>query len=143
MDSNLVPSQNPRTNIDASGRETRSGGLSAAPRRRSRTLGKDTLRAGALDDGSANTAQRRETEQFTTTEKTRSTTGVGAAKATQAQENQEPELPLTPTQRGLTDPVVTTPPTSIHNTPSRRSKRSRGAKAKPSLRVIGRPNLGV
>jgi hypothetical protein len=34
----------------------------------------------------------------------------------------EPELPPTPTQRGLKDPVVTTPPSGIHNTPSKRSR---------------------
>ncbi|RDW71772.1 hypothetical protein BP5796_07806 [Coleophoma crateriformis] len=42
----------------------------------------------------------------------------------------EPELPLTPTQRGLADPVVTTPPSGIHNTPSRRPKRNKALAAK-------------
>ena len=36
---------------------------------------------------------------------------------------EEPTLPPTPTQRGMADPVVTTPPTGIHNTPSKRLKR--------------------
>lgn len=42
--------------------------------------------------------------------------------------SQEPDLPPTPTQRGLADPVVTTPPTGIHNTPSKR-ERTRQKKA--------------
>jgi hypothetical protein len=37
---------------------------------------------------------------------------------------EEPELPLTPTQRGLADPIVTTPPTGIHETPSKRARKS-------------------
>ncbi|EEY23438.1 predicted protein [Verticillium alfalfae VaMs.102] len=39
------------------------------------------------------------------------------------EEPEEPELPPTPTQKGLEDPIVTTPPTGIHNTPSKRSER--------------------
>jgi hypothetical protein len=35
----------------------------------------------------------------------------------------EPELPPTPTQRGILDPVVTTPPSGIHDTPSKRSRK--------------------
>jgi hypothetical protein len=37
----------------------------------------------------------------------------------------EPELPPTPTQRGIPDPVVTTPPTGIHDTPSKRARKSK------------------
>ena len=44
---------------------------------------------------------------------------------------EEPELPPTPTQRGIPDPIVTTPPTGIHDTPSKRAK-SRSAKIKSS-----------
>lgn len=40
-------------------------------------------------------------------------------------ERPEPELPPTPTQRGIPDPIVTTPPTGIHNTPSKRAKRNK------------------
>ena len=58
--------------------------------------------------------------------------GVKALLATGPREPEEPELPLTPTQRGLADPVVTTPPSGIHDTPSKRPKRPRAAKAKPS-----------
>ncbi|KAL0933817.1 uncharacterized protein CTRU02_210616 [Colletotrichum truncatum] len=36
----------------------------------------------------------------------------------------EPELPPTPTQRGQADPVVTTPPLGIHDTPSKRKRRT-------------------
>ncbi|WYZ35936.1 hypothetical protein EsH8_X_000583 [Colletotrichum jinshuiense] len=36
----------------------------------------------------------------------------------------EPELPPTPTQRGRADPVVTTPPLGIHDTPSKRRRRT-------------------
>lgn len=39
-----------------------------------------------------------------------------------AEELEEPELPPTPTQLGIPDPIVTTPPAGIHNTPSRRNK---------------------
>ncbi|KAH6678380.1 hypothetical protein B0J14DRAFT_582567 [Halenospora varia] len=38
---------------------------------------------------------------------------------------EEPELPPTPTQRGLSDPIVTTPPSGIHDTPSKRARRNR------------------
>ncbi|KAF4626744.1 hypothetical protein G7Y89_g11413 [Cudoniella acicularis] len=38
---------------------------------------------------------------------------------------EEPDLPPTPTQRGLADPIVTTPPTGIHDTPSKKTRRSR------------------
>lgn len=48
-------------------------------------------------------------------------------------EHEDSDLPLTPTQRGLADPVVTTPPSGIHNTPSKRpKKRPRGTKPKSS-----------
>ncbi|KAH8598721.1 hypothetical protein B0O99DRAFT_24675 [Bisporella sp. PMI_857] len=36
---------------------------------------------------------------------------------------EEPKLPPTPTQLGIPDPIVTTPPTGIHDTPSKRSRR--------------------
>ncbi|GJD01299.1 hypothetical protein ColKHC_10124 [Colletotrichum higginsianum] len=38
--------------------------------------------------------------------------------------DQEPELPPTPTQKGQPDPVVTTPPLGIHDTPSKRRRRT-------------------
>lgn len=44
---------------------------------------------------------------------------------------QEPELPPTPTQLGIPDPIVTTPPTGIHDTPSKRA-RKRSGKVKSS-----------
>ncbi|KAF8867390.1 hypothetical protein BDZ45DRAFT_609727 [Acephala macrosclerotiorum] len=44
----------------------------------------------------------------------------------------EPELPPTPTQRGIPDPVVTTPPTGIHDTPSKRARRKAAEKLKSS-----------
>jgi len=43
----------------------------------------------------------------------------------QQQAREEPELPPTPTQRGIADPIVTTPPTGIHDTPSKRGRRSK------------------
>ncbi|ROT42622.1 hypothetical protein SODALDRAFT_374923 [Sodiomyces alkalinus F11] len=45
----------------------------------------------------------------------------------------EPELPPTPTQQGKDDPLVTTPPSGIHETPSRRARRrsSNGKKSSP------------
>ncbi|KAL2063057.1 hypothetical protein VTL71DRAFT_6129 [Oculimacula yallundae] len=47
---------------------------------------------------------------------------------------EEPELPPTPTQLGIADPVVTTPPTGIHDTPSKRARRNKalGTKIKSS-----------
>lgn len=49
-------------------------------------------------------------------------------------EPEEPELPPTPTQLGILDPVVTTPPAGIHDTPSKRARKSRsfGKKLKSS-----------
>lgn len=43
---------------------------------------------------------------------------------------EEPELPPTPSQRGIADPVVTTPPTGIHDTPSKRARRNKALSAK-------------
>ncbi|TGO34088.1 hypothetical protein BHYA_0213g00180 [Botrytis hyacinthi] len=47
---------------------------------------------------------------------------------------EEPDLPPTPTQRGIADPVVTTAPVGIHNTPSKTARRNKalGAKMKSS-----------
>ncbi|TAQ86726.1 hypothetical protein B7494_g4933 [Chlorociboria aeruginascens] len=42
-----------------------------------------------------------------------------------SREGDDPELPLTPTQRGLTNPIVTTPLTGIHNTPSKGPRKSK------------------
>lgn len=44
--------------------------------------------------------------------------------------DKEPELPPTPTQLGLKDPVVTTPPAGIHDTPSKRARRIKALNAK-------------
>ena len=45
---------------------------------------------------------------------------------------EELELPPTPTQLGILDPVVTTPPTGIHDTPSKRArKKSQTVKSSP------------
>lgn len=56
----------------------------------------------------------------------------------------QPDLPPTPVQRGLEDPIVTTPPSGIHNTPSKKSKRTRGAKIKPSpLKPPLKPDPGL
>jgi hypothetical protein len=43
----------------------------------------------------------------------------------------EPELPPTPAQRGIPDPIVTTPPIGIHNTPSKRARRNKALSEKP------------
>lgn len=45
-------------------------------------------------------------------------------------ELEEPELPPTPRQRGIADPIVTTAPTGIHNTPSKTARRSKALGAK-------------
>ena len=47
------------------------------------------------------------------------------AEATRSNRREEPQLPPTPTQLGIPDPVVTTPPTGIHDTPSKRARRSK------------------
>ena len=45
---------------------------------------------------------------------------------------EEPQLPPTPTQLGISDLVVTTPPTGIHDTPSKRArKKSKSIKSSP------------
>ncbi|KAG7122265.1 hypothetical protein HYQ44_003163 [Verticillium longisporum] len=59
------------------------------------------------------------------------------------EEPEEPEIPPTPTQKGLEDPIVTTPPTGIHNTPSKRSGRrrsDRGMKSSPLKQPPMRPS---
>ncbi|KAH8163856.1 hypothetical protein CIB48_g4388 [Xylaria polymorpha] len=55
---------------------------------------------------------------------------------------EEPELPPTPTQKGLSDPssVVTSPP-GIHNTPSKRPRRSRALAAKMNSSPLKQPLL--
>lgn len=40
--------------------------------------------------------------------------------------HEEPELPPTPPQLGIPDPVVTTPPSGIHDTPSKLARRRKG-----------------
>ena len=44
----------------------------------------------------------------------------------------EPDLPLTPTQRGLVDPVMDKAPAGLLNTPSKRPKKKPGSKMKSS-----------
>ncbi|TVY25038.1 hypothetical protein LHYA1_G006436 [Lachnellula hyalina] len=60
--------------------------------------------------------------------------GVDHSRNPHRAETEEPELPPTPTQRGILDPVVTTPPTGIHDTPSKRARKSKslGQKLKSS-----------
>lgn len=47
------------------------------------------------------------------------------AEATRSNRREEPELPPTPAQRGIPDPVVTTPPAGIHDTPSKRARKNK------------------
>lgn len=47
--------------------------------------------------------------------------------------HEEPELPPTPTQRGILDPVVTTPPSGIHDTPNKRAQRRKAFDNKHKL----------
>jgi hypothetical protein len=123
------------------------GSLSAPPRRRSRTPGKAISKGPDSADRQVKSAKGNEAHQSLLGDKTITpvpfrSAGLGrspipqqgtkALPATRPREPEEPELPLTPTQRGLADPVVTTPPSGIHDIPSRRSKRPRAAKAKPS-----------
>ncbi|KAG9237107.1 hypothetical protein BJ875DRAFT_370642 [Amylocarpus encephaloides] len=42
----------------------------------------------------------------------------------------EPELPPTPSQLGIADPVMTTPPSGIHSTPSKRAKMNKALSEK-------------
>ena len=131
------------------GRAARSAGgsLSAPPRRRSRTPGKPISKGPDSADRQAKSGRANQAHQSmlggkaTTPVPFRSaglrgspipSQAVKALPATGPREPEEPELPLTPVQRGLADPVVTTPPSGIHDTPSKRPKRPRAAKAKPS-----------
>jgi hypothetical protein len=50
---------------------------------------------------------------------------AAAVRPSRSPRRPEPELPPTPTQRGIPDPVVTTPPTGIHDTPSKRARKSK------------------
>ena len=55
---------------------------------------------------------------------------------------EEPRLPPTPTQKGLSDPSsIVTSPTGIHNTPSKRPKRSRVLAAKMNSSPLKQPPL--
>lgn len=62
-------------------------------------------------------------------------------------EYEEPELPPTPTERGISDPIVTTPPAGIHDTPSRRAKRNKALghklKSSPLKPRDSRPKAGA
>ncbi|KAK2055646.1 hypothetical protein LY76DRAFT_685871 [Colletotrichum caudatum] len=69
-------------------------------------------------------------------------TGVIPARAPppEPEPDQEPELPPTPTQKGQDDPVVTTPPLGIHDTPSKRRRRiSSPSKSSPLKQPPLRP----
>lgn len=56
--------------------------------------------------------------------------------------DQEPELPPTPTQKGLSDPSsIVTSPAGIHNTPSKRPRRSRALAAKMNSSPLKQPPL--
>jgi hypothetical protein len=131
------------------GRAARSvgGGLSTQPRRRSRTPGKAIAKAPDSAERQVKSAKGNEAPQPLLGDKAITSApfrsaglrrspipaqGAKALPATGPREPEEPELPLTPTQRGLADPVVTTPPSGIHDTPNKRPKRPRVAKAKPS-----------
>jgi hypothetical protein len=48
-----------------------------------------------------------------------------AAEVSRSNRREEPELPPTPAQRGIPDPVVTTPPAGIHDTPSKRARKNK------------------
>ncbi|KAI1735650.1 hypothetical protein F4680DRAFT_434684 [Xylaria scruposa] len=57
-------------------------------------------------------------------------------------EHEEPELPPTPTQKGLSDPAsVVTSPSGIHNTPSKRPRRSMALAAKLNSSPLKQPPL--
>ncbi len=123
------------------------GSLSAPPRRRSRTPGNFMPKDPESTERQVKSAKGSETSQsllgdrvampvpFRSAGLRRSpvpSQGGRTLPATGPREPEELELPLTPIQRGLADPVVTTPPSGIHDTPSKRSKRPRAVKAKPS-----------
>lgn len=121
------------------------GGLTGPPRRKSQALGKnaDTISTATPIAGELReTANTKSTEDIIAGERPVSPDPfrsighrrppLSAAETTLINEpREEPDLPLTPTQLGLTDPVVTTPPSGIHNTPSKR-KRTRVSKPRPS-----------
>ncbi|KAI0204453.1 hypothetical protein F4808DRAFT_456902 [Astrocystis sublimbata] len=55
---------------------------------------------------------------------------------------EEPELPPTPTQKGLSDPSsIVTSPTGIHNTPSKKPRKSMGLAAKMHSSPLKQPPL--
>ncbi|KAI0424486.1 hypothetical protein F5Y09DRAFT_139021 [Xylaria sp. FL1042] len=57
-------------------------------------------------------------------------------------EPEEPELPPTPTQKGLSDPSsIVTSPTGIHNTPSKRPRKSRVLEGKMTSSPLKQPPL--
>lgn len=74
-------------------------------------------RASNVDTKKPKTADRPSKDMTTLSSRSTSTRPV-----LQSPRSEEPELPPTPTQLGLADPVVTTPPSGIHNTPSKRER---------------------
>lgn len=85
----------------------------------------DTARKDKPAKPSNNEGQSRPSENFTEP-------GPVASHQRENATREEPELPPTPTQRGIPDPIVTTPPPGIHNTPSKRRKRHRDSHPGPS-----------
>ncbi|KAI1118677.1 hypothetical protein F5Y14DRAFT_447041 [Nemania sp. NC0429] len=68
--------------------------------------------------------------------------GVFPAAALREAPEPEPELPPTPTQKGLSDPsAIITSPAGIHSTPSKRPRRSRALAAKMNSSPLKQPPL--
>ncbi|KAI9746717.1 MAG: hypothetical protein M1818_000431 [Claussenomyces sp. TS43310] len=114
------------------------GGLSARPRRKSRTPGRNTqepaVPATAAAGKQPESVNEPAPDPFQRQGLRRSPIIAAHpdADAQASRKVQEPELPPTPIQRGLADPIVTTPPSGIHDTPSKRPRRRKGRKMKPS-----------
>jgi hypothetical protein len=136
-------------------RSTRStrGDLSAKPKRMSHTSAKQTEKADeSIESASGEKQAGAELEEpsnpFQKAGLRRSPVishAVAPVEPSTSRPQEEPELPPTPTQRGLDDPVVTTPPTGIHDTPSKQPRRSKALaeKLKSSpLKLRAEPPMG-
>jgi hypothetical protein len=108
-------------------------GLSAAPRRRPmetmpklpESFDRPVDAESAKEVTQPNATEKTVPEPFRTSGLPRSPVAPQIAETLRPREPEkevQPELPLTPVQRGLKDSIVTTPPSGIHNTPSKKLK---------------------
>ncbi|KAJ3960679.1 hypothetical protein N0V92_002690 [Colletotrichum tropicale] len=111
------PLGSPARRLPSSSRAGLSGALASRPRRSSGKPVPRPLPEPELEEEEINPFARRGLRRSPPT-------GVIPQRSQPEPEPEpEPELPPTPTQRGQADPVVTTPPAGIHDTPSKRKRR--------------------